>query len=406
MWEPPAARKDIRYRGWRTKLCTRVGRAETRLHISVVWMTISWDAYEINMRSYTIDHHRQLWYQSSFQSSNNDHSWAGPAEFTRNWECSSASGLGSIVSMTGYWDAYKWDIPMRWRWWWWWWAASGSHHRCRRVKTRLILWLEISPRLQYLIPTMTYTWQELQVWDWMVVCRTFRLWTYGGRCHFGCSFFLFSSLYLFTCLLLWISAWYKWRRHWFLPPLETSQVRVESPRAPNPPNGYHIVLIHCGTYGIVHLCTLNSCLVVSFLLLYGFMQPRGSTHKEGDNVTARLHVMYPGPDNTSFIYSGLATSLRSLAIILLSVPYTTLHYWHPRLHPYLLIYLPTRPYTGVCLYNKAEYGVGCAAIKKFDISEAAIHSVHIYIYEARLGSTDKYGCWSPNSCWSTLHRLC
>jgi len=61
----------------------------------------------------------------------------------------------------------------------------------------------------------------------------------------------------------------------------------------------------------------------SFLLLYGFMQPRGSAPKEGDNVTARLHVTCPGPVNTRFIYSRLATSLRSLAIIL---PYLPLYY--------------------------------------------------------------------------------
>jgi len=41
--------------------------------------------------------------------------------------------------------------------------------------------------------------------------------------------------------------------------------------------------------------------------------------------------------------------LRSLAIFLLQLQYTTLHYWHPRLQPYLLIYHHTRPYTGVCL---------------------------------------------------------
>jgi len=94
----------------------------------------------------------------------------------------------------------------------------------------------------------------------------------------GCSFFLFSSLYLFTCLLLWISAQYKWRRHGFLWPPETSQVEVQFPRAPDPPNGYHMVLIGCGTYGFVHLRTLNGCLVVPCLLLYGFMQPRGGLH--------------------------------------------------------------------------------------------------------------------------------
>jgi len=52
-------------------------------------------------------------YQSSFKSSNNNQSWAGPVEmFMRNWESSSASRLGSIVSMTGYWDAYKLHIPV------------------------------------------------------------------------------------------------------------------------------------------------------------------------------------------------------------------------------------------------------------------------------------------------------
>jgi hypothetical protein len=53
------------------------------------------------------------------------------------------------------------------------------------------------------------------------------------------------------------------------------------------------------------------------------MQPRGSAPKEGDDVMARLYVMCPGPGNTSFIYSWLATSLRSLAIIL---PYLPLYY--------------------------------------------------------------------------------
>jgi hypothetical protein len=34
----------------------------------------------------------------------------------------------------------------------------------------------------------------------MVGCRIFGKWRYGGRCHFGCSFFLFSSLYFITSL--------------------------------------------------------------------------------------------------------------------------------------------------------------------------------------------------------------
>jgi len=38
-----------------------------------------------------------------------------------------------------------------------------------------------------------------------------------------------------------------------------------------------------------------------FLLVYGIMQARRSATKEGDNVTARLHVTCPGPGNSHFI---------------------------------------------------------------------------------------------------------
>jgi hypothetical protein len=42
-------------------------------------------------------------------------------------------------------------------------------------------------------------------------------------------------------------------------------------------------------------------------------------------VTARLYVTYPGPGNTSFIYIRLATSLRSLAIILPKLTFIPLY---------------------------------------------------------------------------------
>ena len=32
----------------------------------------------------------------------------------RNWESSSASTLESMVSITGYWNAYRLDIPTQW----------------------------------------------------------------------------------------------------------------------------------------------------------------------------------------------------------------------------------------------------------------------------------------------------
>jgi len=80
-------------------------------------------------------------------------------------------------------------------------------------------------------------------------------------------------------------------------------VEVEFPRAPDPPNGYHMVLMGCGTYGLVRLHTWNGCFIVSFpfLLLYGYIQPRGSAPKEGDNVMARLYMTCPGLGNTRFI---------------------------------------------------------------------------------------------------------
>jgi hypothetical protein len=146
--------------------------------------------------------------------------------------------------------------------------------------------------------TLTYTRYELRVRDCIVGCQTIRKW----RFHDGVTLDVpsFTSL-LFTSLLLWISAQYKWHRHGFLPPPEISQVEVEFPRAPDRPNGYHTVLIWCGTYVFIHLRTLNGCLIVSFLLLYGDMQPRGSAHTEGNNVMARLYVTCPGPGNTRFI---------------------------------------------------------------------------------------------------------
>ena len=222
------------------------------------------------------------------------------------------------MSMTGYCDAYKLDIPMQWP------MAMATAMMSRERKppsmppsqdeahttiedftestvsnsdNDLHLVQVTSARLDSRMPDIS----EVETW------RTLSLW----------MFLFFSSL---NSLILWISAQYKWRRLRFLPPPETSQVEVEFPRVPDLPNGYHMVLIGCGTYGFVHLRTLTGCLIVSFLLLYRYMQPRGSGPNERDNVTARLYVTCPGPGNTRFIYSRVATSLRSLAIILPYLP--------------------------------------------------------------------------------------
>jgi len=74
----------------------------------------------------------------------------------------------------------------------------------------------------------------------------------------------FSSVYFITFFLLWISSQYQWHQHGYLPPTEISHVEVVFPRSPDQPNGYHMVLIGCGTYGFVCMRTLNGCLIVSF----------------------------------------------------------------------------------------------------------------------------------------------
>jgi hypothetical protein len=215
---------------------------------------------------------------------------------------------------------------------------------------RIILWSEISLRLQCVMPTMSYTLYELRVRDWIVGCLTFCKWNYGGRCHLGCSF---PSL-VFTSLLLWISAQYRWSRHGFLPPPEISQVQLDFLHVRDPANGYHTVLISCGTYGFVGLRTLNGCLIVYFLflLLSGIMQHRASAHKEGDNVIARLHMTFPGPGNSRLIQTACHECLISSDnLSYLNFPHTTLQYWHPHLQSYLPIFLTMRPYSGVCLYT-------------------------------------------------------
>jgi hypothetical protein len=47
-----------------------------------------------------------------------------------------------------------------------------------------------------------------------------------------------------------------------LPPPVTSNLEVEIPSAPDLPNGYHMVLIGCRTYGFVRLHKLYSYLIV------------------------------------------------------------------------------------------------------------------------------------------------
>ena len=128
----------------------------------------------------------------------------------------------------------------------------------------------------------------------MVGSRTFRKRRYGGRCYFGRSF---SSLYFFTSLNLG--------------PVQMASARVFTTSGDKSSGGG--VSLCAGSaewlpYSTDRLWDLWVCtcayverLIVSFLLLYRFIQPRGSAPTEGDNVMARLHVTCPGPGNTRFI---------------------------------------------------------------------------------------------------------
>jgi len=62
------------------------------------------------------------------------------------------------------------------------------------------------------------------------------------------------------------------------------------------------VMVSCGTYGFICLCTWNESLIVSFpsLLLYINMQPWGCAVEEGDKVTTWLHMTCPVLGNIRF----------------------------------------------------------------------------------------------------------
>jgi len=122
----------------------------------------------------------------------------------------------------------------------------------------------------------------------------------GGRCYLGCSFVLFSLLYFFTSL--------------DPDPVQMASARVFTSSGDKSSGGG--VTPCAGSaewlpYGTDRLWDLwgRTFAYVELLfdrfyyllLLYGFMQPRRSAPKEGDNVTARLHVTCPGPGNTRFI---------------------------------------------------------------------------------------------------------
>jgi len=132
----------------------------------------------------------------------------------------------------------------------------------------------------------------------------------GGKLSIGRSFLL---LLLFSILYYFLDPGpVQMASAQVLPPPDRSQVEVEFPRAPDPPKGYCTVPIGSGTFEFVRVHTWHDCSMLPLLSLVRLMQPRRSAPKERDNVTV---ARYSGRV-TAIPYSRLATSLRSLAIIL------------------------------------------------------------------------------------------
>ena len=189
---------------------------------------------------------------------------AGPAEFTRNSENSSASALESMVSMTGYWNDYKLDIPMQ-------------SPMAMAMAMMSSAWKPPSmPPSQDDAHTMIGDFTEITVSnsDDDLPLEQATSATFVGRMPDIPEMEMWRtvSLWMFLLSLLFSLLLYLFGSRpspngvgtGFLPPPEICQVEVEFPRAPDPPNGYHTGLIGCGTYGFVRLHTLNGCLIVSF----------------------------------------------------------------------------------------------------------------------------------------------
>jgi hypothetical protein len=219
-----------------------------------------------------------------------------------------------MVSMTGYWNAYKLDIPMQLP------MAMAMAMAMAMVMAMAMLSCERKPpstapsqdEAHTMIGDFTkitasntdndISWvqamsarfdgrmpdiPEVEIW------RTVLLWM------FLLSLF-FSSLYFFTSL--------------DVSPVQMASARVFTTSGDKSSGGGvsqcagSAKLLPYGTDRLRDLWVrmfayverLFDCFL-SFLLLCEFLQPRGSAPKWGDNVMAWLHVTCPGPGNTRFI---------------------------------------------------------------------------------------------------------
>jgi hypothetical protein len=217
-------------------------------------------------------------------------------------ESSSASALESMVSMTCYGNAYKFDIPMP--------MAMAMALMCSEWKPPSML------KIQDNTYTMIANFTEITVSNsdndlhlvqvmsarlegWMPDIPEGQIWRTVSLSMFLLSLF-FCFVYYFTSL--------------DLGPVQMASARVFANSGDksreggvSPCAGSSKWLTH-GTDRLWDLWVRTFANIErlfdcchSFLLLYRIMQPRGSAPKEGANVMARLHVMCPGPGNPHFI---------------------------------------------------------------------------------------------------------
>jgi len=78
--------KEDEYNYWQAPSMHEGPGERKRAWIYMVWMTISWEAYEIDTRSYMIDHHRRLWYrEQKLQSMPRSQARFIRADWARTW---------------------------------------------------------------------------------------------------------------------------------------------------------------------------------------------------------------------------------------------------------------------------------------------------------------------------------
>jgi len=118
-----------------------------------------------------------------------------------------------------------------------------------------------------------------------------------------------------------------------------------------------------GSYVCIHWMVVW---LIPFLLFYGFILPRRSAPKKGDNVMARLHVTCPGPGNPHIISLACHEPLNSSVKLILILLYNL------DIHVYSCIYWYTFLWCHTWVYAFTIYHVAFKRLK-FRILLIQIH---------------------------------